>query len=129
MQSMWAMEQLPWKGPEWSLEEKVSKIVEAGYDGAAVEFDDPEVALRTTQLLREHGLKWSVECYPRTVEDLKPVLEDAYRLGIEGVTFRASSFLNLQGIFFSSFASGVRCGTSDLLHSREVPHASLRVLL
>ncbi len=86
MQSMWAMEQLPWKGPEWSLEEKVSKIVEAGYDGAAVEFDDPELALRTTQLLREHGLKWSVECYPRTVEDLKPVLEDAYRLGIEGVT-------------------------------------------
>jgi hypothetical protein len=86
MQSMWAMEGLPWKGAEWSLEEKVTRIADAGFDGAAVEFDDFEVAQRTTQLLRERGLRWSVECYPRTVEELKPVLEDAYRLGIDEVT-------------------------------------------
>jgi hypothetical protein len=86
MQSMWAMEKLPWKGQEWSLEEKVNRIADAGFDGAAVEFDDPPTAKRTTELLRERGLRWSVECYPKTVEELKPVLEDAHRLGIEGVT-------------------------------------------
>jgi hypothetical protein len=86
MQSMWAMEKLPWKGAEWSLEEKVDRIAAAGFDGAAVEFDDPPVAERTTQLLRERGMRWSVECYPKTVEELKPVLEDAHRLGIDGVT-------------------------------------------
>lgn len=86
MQSMWAMEKLPWKGPEWSVEEKVERIANAGFDGAAVEFDDYPLAERTTKLLRERGLKWSVECYPKSVEELKPVLEDAYRLGIDHVT-------------------------------------------
>jgi hypothetical protein len=52
MQSMWAMEQLPWKGAEWSLEEKVTRIADAGFDGAAVEFDDYDLAERTTGLLR-----------------------------------------------------------------------------
>jgi hypothetical protein len=80
------MEKLPWKGEEWSLEEKIARISAAGFDGAAVEFDDYELATRTTQLLRENGLKWSVECYPKTVEELKPVLEDAHRLGIEHAT-------------------------------------------
>ncbi|HEX4009301.1 MAG TPA: hypothetical protein VHX62_04810 [Solirubrobacteraceae bacterium] len=86
MQSMWAMECLPWKAPEWSLEEKVTRIADAGFDGAAVEFDDYEGAKRTTQLLRERGLKWSVECYPKTVDELKPVIEDATELGFDGVT-------------------------------------------
>jgi hypothetical protein len=86
MQSMWAMECLPWKGAEWSLEEKVERIAGAGFDGAAVEFDDYEGAKRTTAMLRERGLKWSVECYPKTVEELKPVLEDAAEFGFDGAT-------------------------------------------
>jgi hypothetical protein len=86
MQSMWAMEKLPWKGPEWTLDEQVRRIADAGFDGAAVEFDNYELAERTTRLLQERGLKWSVECYPKTVEELKPTLEDAYRLGIDNVT-------------------------------------------
>lgn len=86
MQSMWAMEKLPWRAAEWSLEEKVNRIADAGFDGAAVEFDDYETAKLTTRLLRERGLKWSVECYPKTVEELKPVIEDAYEFGIEHVT-------------------------------------------
>jgi sugar phosphate isomerase/epimerase len=86
MQSMWAMERLPWKAGEWSLEEKVSRIADAGFDGAAVEFDDYDGAKRTTQLLRERGLRWSVECYPKTVDELKPVIEDAYEFGIEHAT-------------------------------------------
>jgi sugar phosphate isomerase/epimerase len=86
MQSMWAMEELPWHGEEWSLEEKVTRIADAGFDGAAVEFDNFPVAQQTTELLRERGLKWSVECYPKTVDELGPVIEDAYKLGIEHVT-------------------------------------------
>lgn len=85
-QSMWAMEQLPWRGDEWSLEEKVARIADAGFDGAAVEFDDYETAKLTTQLLRERGLRWSVECYPSTIEELRPAIEYAHEFGVEGAT-------------------------------------------
>ena len=47
-QSMWAMERLPWRGGEWTFEEKVERIAAAGYQGAAVEFDDYEQAKEIT---------------------------------------------------------------------------------
>src|SRR5262249_23647724 len=86
-QSMWAMERLPWREEtEWTFEEKVDLLAEAGYDGAAVEFDDYDSAKEITGLLRERGMKWSVECYPTTVEELHPPLELANEFGIDGAT-------------------------------------------
>jgi hypothetical protein len=85
-QSMWAMECLPWKGSEWTLEEQVARIADAGFDGAAVEFDDYEKAKLITGLLRERGLKWSVECYPTTIDELQPTIEYAFEFGIESAT-------------------------------------------
>ncbi len=85
-QSMWAMERLPWRGEEWSFEEKVDRLAEAGFDGAAVEFDDYESAQEITRLLRERDMKWSVECYPTTVEQLREPIELANEFGIEYAT-------------------------------------------
>ena len=85
-QSMWAMERLPWREEEWSFEEKVDRLADAGYDGAAVEFDDPGQARDITGLLREREMSWSVECYPTTVEELREPIELANELGIERAT-------------------------------------------
>ncbi len=74
-QSMWAMEGLPFEGPEWTLEEQVRRMAEAGFDGAEVDFDDLESSLIVTSLLKEHGLKWNATCFPKTVDDLRPIIE------------------------------------------------------
>ena len=74
-QSMWAMEGLPFEGAEWTLEEQVRRMAEAGFDGAEVDFDDLESSLRVTSLLKEHGLKWNATCFPKTVDDLRPIIE------------------------------------------------------
>jgi sugar phosphate isomerase/epimerase len=83
---MWAMERLPWGGDEWSFEEKVDRLAEAGFDGAAVEFDDYESAKEITTLLRERDMSWSVECYPTTVEQLREPIELANEFGIDRAT-------------------------------------------
>jgi hypothetical protein len=85
-QSMWAMERLPWRGEEWSFEDKVDRIASAGYDGAAVEFDDYDSAKEITGCLRDRDMKWSVECYPTTVEELHTPIEYANEFGIEHAT-------------------------------------------
>jgi hypothetical protein len=83
---MWAMERLPWRKQEWTFEEKVDQIAGAGFDGAAVEFDDFDSAKEITGLLRERDLRWSVECYPTTVEELHLPIEYANEFGIDGAT-------------------------------------------
>lgn len=90
-QSMWATEGLPWRRKPWSIEEQVEQIAAAGFAGAAVEFDDYESAKMITGLLRERGLKWSVECFPATVDELMTPIEYAHEFGIEHATH-----LNLQ---------------------------------
>lgn len=35
-----------------------------------------------------HGLIWQAQCYPRTVDDLKPVLELVSRLGADHVNLQ-----------------------------------------
>jgi hypothetical protein len=82
-QSMWGMEDLPGEKASWSLEEQVRRIAEAGFDGAAVEFDDYETAKATTTLLKECGLKWFAAAYPTTVDELKPTIDLVYELGEE----------------------------------------------
>lgn len=82
-QSMWGMEDLPGERGEWSLEEQVRQIADAGFDGAAVEFDDYEGARATTALLKERGLKWFAAAYPTTVEELVSTIELVHELGAE----------------------------------------------
>jgi hypothetical protein len=76
-QSLWAMECLPYGGgTEWSLQEKIAKIVDAGFDGLEVAWT-PTLPLGPEALERaaDAGLDWSVVVFPTTVDDLKPIAE------------------------------------------------------
>jgi hypothetical protein len=85
-QSMWAMEQLPWRGPDWTFAEQVERIAAAGFDGAAVEFEDYEAAKEITGLLRERDLLWSIECAPRDFDELRTAIERAEEFGLDRAT-------------------------------------------
>ena len=57
-QSLWAMERRRPDGLEWSLEEKLIMIRDAGFDGAGVRFVDPAYARDVTGFLRANGMTW-----------------------------------------------------------------------
>lgn len=82
-QSMWGMEDLPGERGSSSLEQQVDMIRAAGFDGAAVEFDDFATAKETTALLKDRGLKWFAAAYPTTIDELKPTIDLVYELGAE----------------------------------------------
>jgi len=82
-QSLWAMERRRPDGLEWSLEEKLDMIRAAGFDGCGVRFADRDYARTVTGFLREHGMSWQAQCYPRTVDELRPILEHVQELGAD----------------------------------------------
>jgi hypothetical protein len=89
LQSMWAMERRRPDGLEWSLTEKLDMIVRAGFDGAGVRFSDRAYVAQVTSRLEASGLIWQAQCYPRTVDDLKPVLELVAEFGADHVNLQA----------------------------------------
>ena len=82
-QSMWAMERRRPDGQEWTLDEKLAMIRDAGFDGAGVRFADYDYARTVTQFLRTHNLSWQAQAYPQTIDDLKPVIEHVLELGAD----------------------------------------------
>ena len=82
-QSLWAMERRRPDELEWTLDEKLTMIRDAGFDGCGVRFADFEYAKTVTGFLRDHGMSWQAQCYPRTVDDLKPILEHVHELGAD----------------------------------------------
>ncbi len=87
-QSMWAMERRRPDGAEWSLVEKLEMIREAGFDGAGVRFFDFDYAREVTDFLRENGLTWQAQCYPQSVDDLKPIIEHVQELGADHINLQ-----------------------------------------
>ena len=88
-QSLWAMERRRPDGQEWSLSEKLSMIRSAGFDGCGVRFIDPPFAREVTSFLRACGMSWQAQCYPQTVDDLKPVLALVQELGADHLNLQA----------------------------------------
>lgn len=76
-QSFWSMERRSARHPELSLEENIDKIAAAGFDGISAHWSDRNVVSRIAGLLKQHGLQAEGQCFPKTVDDLKPVLEIA----------------------------------------------------
>ncbi len=85
LQSMWAMERRYTDGLERSLEENVRLIVDAGYDGISVSFSNPEMVRELARLVAPHGLVLEGQCFPKTVDDLKPALELAAEIGVHHI--------------------------------------------
>src|SRR5258708_5921286 len=88
LQSLWAMERRLADQPEWPLQTQLEMIRDAGFDGAGVRFIDPGFAEEVTGFLRAHGMTWQAQCYPTSVDDLKPVLELVARLGADHVNLQ-----------------------------------------
>src|SRR5580698_9202766 len=87
-QSLWAMERRSPDGVELSLTEKLEKIRDAGFDGAGVRFADRAYAKEVTEFLRAHGMTWQAQCYPKTVDELQPILETVAELGADHVNLQ-----------------------------------------
>lgn len=87
-QSLWAMERRRPDGLEWTLDEKLAMIRDAGFDGAGVRFFDYAYAKQVTDFLRAHGMTWQAQCYPKTVDDLKPIIAHAQELGCDHINLQ-----------------------------------------
>ena len=88
LQSLWAMERRLANEPEWPLQRQLEMIRDAGFDGAGVRFIDPAFAAEVTSFLRAHDMIWQAQCYPKNVDDLKPVLELVAKLGADHVNLQ-----------------------------------------
>jgi hypothetical protein len=88
LQSLWAMERRRPDGAEWPLPTQLEMIRDAGFDGAGVRFVDPVFARDVTGFLRAHGMIWQAQCYPRSIDELKPVLELVAELGADHVNLQ-----------------------------------------
>jgi hypothetical protein len=82
-QSLWAMERRQPDGIELSLDEKLEKIVTAGFDGVSAEWGDRSLAKHITSVLKPKGLAAEGVCFPKTVDDLKPILEIGSETGLQ----------------------------------------------
>lgn len=80
-QSMWAMERRHTDGQEWSTDEKLEMIRAAGFDGFSVNFDDEEVARRTTDYAKSNDMRCQAMAFPSSPDGLKPYIERAHQLG------------------------------------------------
>jgi sugar phosphate isomerase/epimerase len=87
-QSLWAMERRRPDKLEWSLDEQLRMIRDAGFDGVGVRFVDPVFARTVTRFLKDHGLTWQAQCYPRTVDDLARVLDLVAELGADHINLQ-----------------------------------------
>jgi len=76
-------------GHEWTLEQKLVMIRDAGFDGAGVRFFDRDYAREVTAFLREHGMSWQAQCYPRSVDELKPIIEHVQEFGADHINLQA----------------------------------------
>lgn len=88
LQSLWAMERRHTDGFERSLAENVSMILEAGFGGVSGHCTDRDAVRRLAGLLRGHDVAIEGQAFPRTVDDLKPVLEIAAEFGVRHVNLQ-----------------------------------------
>ena len=84
-QSMWAMERRHTDGYERSLEQNLAMIAQAGFDGVSAGYASRDQVRRLTELLQQHGMHAEAQCFPRTVDDLQPVLELASEFGVHHI--------------------------------------------
>jgi sugar phosphate isomerase/epimerase len=90
-QSIWAMENLPWREPrKWSVEEQIERIAAAGFEGIALDDDHPQLA-HAVRLARELGLGWCASVFPGTADELARSLDTVLPL--------APAYVNLQPDF------------------------------
>jgi hypothetical protein len=81
-QSMWAMELRSAKREERTLEENINLVAEAGYDGVSADWRNAERVKVLHGMLKERGMTAEGQCFPKTVDELKPALENATKFNL-----------------------------------------------
>ena len=89
LQSMWAMERRHTDGFERSLEDNVKMIVEAGFGGVSAHCTNRTNVARLAGLLQGYGLIIEGQAFPKTVDDLKPILDIAAEFGVHHIDLQA----------------------------------------
>lgn len=84
-QSLWAMERRHTDGYERTLEENVRMIADAGFDGVSAHYTKRADVQRLARLRATCGLHAEGQCFPRTIDDLQPVLENAVESGVHHI--------------------------------------------
>lgn len=85
LQSLWAMERRQPDGIERTLDQNLEMIQRAGFDGISMSFTDAAAARRAGRFAAEHGLLIEAQCFPSTVDDLRPILALAREVGVQYV--------------------------------------------
>jgi hypothetical protein len=85
LQSMWAMERRAPDGIERTLDENLAMIQQAGFDGISMSFTNETAARHAGRFAAEHGLIIEAQCFPSTIEDLRPTLKLAREVGVQYV--------------------------------------------
>jgi hypothetical protein len=84
-QSLWAMERRHADGFERTLEQNIEMIRDAGFDGVSTDYRDRDFVRRLSALLKAGGMRAEGQCFPRSVDDLKPVLDIAAEFGVHHI--------------------------------------------
>jgi sugar phosphate isomerase/epimerase len=84
-QSLWAMERRHTDGHERSLEDNVTMIAQAGFNGVSAGYASRDDVRRLSGLLKPLGLQAEGQCFPSTVDDLQPILEIATEFGVHHI--------------------------------------------
>ena len=86
-QSLWAMELRRPDGKERAIEESFAMIAEAGYKGVCIDLaaGDLDKARKAVPLFKKHNLGCLLNAFPRTIDDLRPVLHFAKDMGSQFV--------------------------------------------
>ncbi|WP_139108392.1 MULTISPECIES: sugar phosphate isomerase/epimerase [unclassified Ensifer] len=88
-QSLWAMERRHADGYERSLEDNITDIVEAGFDGISAHYTNRRDVELLNAVIRGTGLKVEGVCFPRSVEDLRLTLELASEFPVSHIDLQA----------------------------------------
>lgn len=87
LQSLWAMERRHTDGFERTVEANVEMIAGAGFDGISTPWTDRDLVRRMAGGLRP-GMVAEGVCFPKTVDELKPVLEIAAEFPVHHINLQ-----------------------------------------
>ncbi len=82
LQSLWAMERRHTDGFEPSLESNLDRIFEGNFAGTSAQWDDHAYVSHLSQLLTDRNLIAEGIVFPKSVEELKPILDLATRFPV-----------------------------------------------
>ena len=88
-QSLWAMERRHTDGIERTLEQNLEMIADAKYDGVSTIWHDRATVAKITGFLKSKGMQAEGQCFPKTVDDLKPILELCTEYGVHHLDIQA----------------------------------------